>query len=84
VIDSRDAVFAMLRLWQDSNHNGISESSELHTLSELGLASIDLDYRESKRVDQYGNKFLYRSKVKDIHGAHLGRWAWDVFLLRLP
>ena len=84
VIDSRDAVFAMLRLWQDSNHNGISESSELHTLSELGLASIDLDYRESNRVDQYGNKFLYRSKVKDIHGAYLGRWAWDVFLLRLP
>ena len=84
VIDSRDSVFASLRLWQDINHNAISEPGELHSMSQLGLASIDLDYKQSKRVDQYGNIFLYRSKVKDGHGAHFGRWAWDVFLLRLP
>ena len=84
VIDSRDPVFASLRLWQDTNHNAVSEPGELHSMSQLGLASIDLDYKQSKRVDQYGNIFLYRSKVKDSHGAHLGRWAWDVFLLRLP
>jgi len=84
IIDDRDSVFPSLRLWQDTNHNAISEPSELHTMSQLGLASIQLDYKQSKRVDQYGNSFLYRSKVKDSHGAHLGRWAWDVFLLRLP
>lgn len=80
VINKQDAVFNSLRLWQDSNHNGISEVAELHTLNDLGLKVIDLDYKTSKRTDQYGNGFRYRAKVKDTHDAQLGRWAWDVFL----
>jgi hypothetical protein len=82
VIDSRDAIFPALWLWQDANHNGVSESGELQTPSGLGLQSVDLTYRESKRTDQYGNRFRYRSKVKDARGAPVGRWAWDVFLVR--
>jgi hypothetical protein len=81
VLDGQDNVFPTLRLWQDTNYNAVSEPSELHSLPELGLKSIDLGYKQSKRVDRYGNQFRYRTKVKDAHGAQLGRWAWDVFLM---
>lgn len=81
-IDARDAVFSSLRLWQDRNHNGISESNELHPLPEFDVTAIELKYRESKRMDEFGNLFRYRAKVWDSRTGRsgVGRWAWDEFL----
>ncbi len=73
-------IFNRLKMWQDTNHTGILEAGELHALPSLKLQKIDLDYKESRRTDEYGNQFKYWSKVKDVRGAQLGRWAWDVFL----
>ena len=84
MLDQDDQIFSSLRLWQDSNHNGVGEPSELHTLSELGLSSIEMTYKQSKKQDQYGNRFKYRAKLKDKNGAQLGRWLYDVYLLARP
>jgi len=82
VIDARDAVFSRLLLWQDSNHNGISEPNELHSLPSMGIHSLSLRYEQSAKFDRWGNWFRYRAKVHDATGADTGRLAWDVFLTK--
>lgn len=77
LIDSQDQIFNRLRLWQDKNHNGLSEPDELHTLAALNISALELDFKLSKRVDEYGNQFKYRAKVNGT----VGRWAWDVWLV---
>jgi hypothetical protein len=81
VIDARDAIFASLRLWQDMNHDGVSQPVELHTLPSLAVARLHFDYKESRHMDEHGNRFRYRAKVDDAKGAKVNRWAWDVFLV---
>lgn len=83
LITQGDRIFGSLRLWQDVNHNGISEVGELLPLQLANIATLELGYKISKYVDQHGNEFRYRSKVKDRNGAHVGRWMWDVFLVQV-
>ena len=83
LITRSDSIFSSLRLWQDSNHNGVSEPAELIGLRAVGLTTLEVDYKESKKTDEHGNYFRYRAKVKDQQGASVYRWAWDVFLVKL-
>ncbi len=40
-LNSSDAAFANLRVWQDINQDGFSQATELKTLDELGISSIN-------------------------------------------
>jgi hypothetical protein len=79
-IDRADRVFTSLRLWQDRNHDGESQASELHRLPALGIAGLQLDYKTSRRVDEHGNSFRYRTRVIPTRRGAALRWAFDVFL----
>jgi hypothetical protein len=61
-VSSDDPLFARLLLWTDSNHNGISEPSELRAASEF-LSDIGLSYENHHRRDGNGNLYRYRGWV---------------------
>ncbi len=84
IIGSRDAIFSSLRLWIDTNHDGIAQPEELRTLPSLGVTSIRLDYKRDERTDQWGNVFRYRAQVNPGDAANTGRMAYDVFFVTLP
>ena len=86
VIDTGDAHFSELRVWQDVNHNGISESSELRGLTTANIGRIEIEYFHSAKKDKDGNKYSYRAKVyfnneSDSENiASHQKWAYDVGL----
>ncbi|GFE65556.1 calcium-binding protein [Litoreibacter roseus] len=65
LLTSADSVWSELRVWQDSNSNGVSDSGELRSLNELGFESINLTYDDgsdfadlSNDITVYNNKIL--------------------------
>jgi hypothetical protein len=80
IISRADMIFESLKLWHDANANGISETGELYSLMDIGIVSIDLSFKDSKKEDIHGNLFRYRSKVRLDKGSPADRWAWDIVL----
>ena len=90
-IDAQDAIFSKLRVWVDTNHNGITDPGELLTMAQAGITAISTDYLFSNWTDQYGNRFTYRAHVTwsdPKHGSSSGQslaldraqWAYEVML----
>lgn len=54
-VDGEDDRFSSLLIWRDSNGDGISQSDELFSLVDLGVASLSLDTAVSGDIDN-GNR----------------------------
>ncbi|MDB5602987.1 MAG: hypothetical protein JWN71_5031, partial [Xanthobacteraceae bacterium] len=67
-IDSADADFAKLTVWQDVNHDGVSEAGELKSLADLGITGISLD---ATPTDGYldGQKLLAQGTFTNADGT---------------
>lgn len=73
VINSADKDFSKLVVWQDANHNGVSNAGELHSLADLGITEISLDakseptYVDGQLVSANGT-FTYADGTKGSFG----------------
>lgn len=71
IIDESDVIYHELRLWKDLNLDGEAQENELASLSEKGVAALDLRYdaRFSER-DMYGNITRFKSVILTQDGRY--------------
>jgi hypothetical protein len=57
-ISSADARFGELKVWIDSNDNGVTDQGELKTLTELGISEISLAARNNSATVKPGQNII--------------------------
>jgi hypothetical protein len=81
-IDRADGVFERLRLWIDRNHDGICDPAEVNTLSDAGVRRLNLNYRETRRRDEFGNELKFAAIADAVDGGQRRRMlVVDVFFV---
>lgn len=78
IISREDSVWPRLRLWIDSNHDGICQPNEVFTLDQKGVTAIDLGYHWTGRHDQAGNEYRYES-IARVNGHTVP--MYDVYFI---
>ena len=68
-VDAADEKFADLRVWRDLNSDGISTASELFTLEELGIASLDTAYKNTHTGLAGGNTLVQQGSFTKADGS---------------
>jgi VCBS repeat-containing protein len=77
VMDAKDAVFDNLKVWVDADTDGITDAGELKGLTDLGIASINLNALNALGSEN-GNSVILQSSWTDTNGvAHsLADWTF--------
>lgn len=69
VFNASDAAFTQVKLWQDLNQDGISQSTELFTLADKGITSINLNASTSTTDLGNGNTVTGQATVTRSNGS---------------
>lgn len=84
MIGPEDAGFADLCVWLDLDHDGFSQTSEVLSLGQAGVVRLGYRYVETRRQDEHGNLFRYKSRAwarnPAGHVREIG--SYDVFFVR--
>jgi hypothetical protein len=78
LIDARDRIWQYLLLWEDRNHDGISQPEEVRQITNSTITAIELAHRWTNRKDGSGNFFGYEGRFHE--GRHV-RTFYDVFFV---
>ncbi len=80
-IDAADEAFSKLTVWQDLNHNGITDAGELSSLTDHQITSISLDASASG-TEIYGQSIMSEGSytTSDGVGGHFVEVAFDTTL----
>ncbi len=76
IIDAHDAVWTKLRVWVDSNHNGVCDPGEVSPLAAYHVDGISLTTVAVNTVDAKGNRHEKRSECWRTNGN--GRQSLDI------
>ncbi|RED44698.1 calcium-binding protein, partial [Aestuariispira insulae] len=66
VFDAQDEDFDKVRIWRDTNQNGITEFGELHALHRLGITAIRLTGLQAAGELMKGNQITYSSRFAQL------------------
>lgn len=67
-IDRNDTIYNDLKIWQDLNQNGYSESNELKSIQDYGIESIDLQKDDTHHYVA-GNRIEGYSEYQTAHSS---------------
>jgi hypothetical protein len=82
VLDPSDSIWSRLRIWIDSNHDGISQLNELTTLGAWNITMLGIaGTGDASFTDANGNFFNLRAAVIfGSGGSRRTEWYYDIIL----
>ena len=69
VFNSSDEAWNTVKVWKDSNQNGMVDNSELLSLEQANIAGINLNYNEQEHADDNGNTHAQTGTIIKTDGS---------------